>query len=175
MVRSDQLKQAKISKNKYVQYNRLPLNQPPPRKRQRRDVDDELELNIPTEYERYTRAKLTQSDLDAEKNPLGWWWSHRSEYPVLSKMAFDILSIPSMSAELERTFSQAKKLITDERNRLGEETVQACECQKQWLIMGLVGDQATRGMILTDEEKKQQEMEQDEGFDDLYYISDCAG
>jgi hAT family protein len=27
-------------------------------------------------------------------------------------MAFDILSIPSMSPELERAFSQAKKLIT---------------------------------------------------------------
>jgi hAT family C-terminal dimerisation region len=51
-------------------------------------------------------------------------------------MAFDILSIRSMSAGLERTFSQAKKLITDERNRLGEEMVQACECQKQWLTEG---------------------------------------
>jgi len=65
--------------------------------------------------------------------------SHRSDYPVLSKMAFDILSIPSMSPELERTFSQAKKLITGERNRLGGETVTACKCQKQWPVIGLVG------------------------------------
>jgi hAT family protein len=54
--------------------------------------------------------------------------SHHSDYPVLSKMAFDILSIPSMSPELERAFSQAKKLITGERNRLGGEAVTACEC-----------------------------------------------
>jgi hypothetical protein len=59
---------------------------------------------------------------------------HRSDYPVLPKMAFDILSIPSMSPELERAFSQAKKLITGERNRLGGETVTACECQKQWQV-----------------------------------------
>jgi hypothetical protein len=44
-----------------------------------------------------------------------------------------------MSPELERAFSQAKKHITGERNQLGGETVTACECQKQWQVIGLVG------------------------------------
>ena len=162
-MRSDQPKELKISKNKYVQYNRLSLDRPPQRKRQRRDVDDELELNTPTEYERYTRAKITYDVVAAERNPLAWWWSNRKDYPILSRMAFDILSIPSMSAEIERAFSQAKKLITDERNRLGEETVTACECQKQWLVVGLVGDAATRGVA--DALEEQNEMRP---FDDLY-------
>jgi hypothetical protein len=53
-------------------------------------------------------------------------------------MAFDILSIPGMSAEVERIFSQAKKLITDERNCLQEESVEASECKKNWLLRGLI-------------------------------------
>ena len=35
-----------------------------------------------------------------------------------------------MSTEVERVFSQAKKMITAERNSLGYETVEACQIQK---------------------------------------------
>jgi hypothetical protein len=31
-----------------------------------------------------------------------------------------------------------KKLITDERNRLGPRTVEADECQKHWINKGLI-------------------------------------
>ena len=53
-------------------------------------------------------------------------------------MALDLFSIPGMSAECERVFSQAKKMITDERNRLAPEVVEADQLQKQWLLRGLV-------------------------------------
>ena len=53
-------------------------------------------------------------------------------------MAFDILSIPAMSAEPERLFSGAKITITDRRNRLGIESIQAIECLKSWLSKGNV-------------------------------------
>ena len=53
-------------------------------------------------------------------------------------MAFDIFSIPAMSSEVERVFSAAKKLITDERNCLGAEAVEACETQRYWLKAELV-------------------------------------
>jgi hypothetical protein len=51
-------------------------------------------------------------------------------------MALDILSIPAMSAELERLFSGAKITITDYRNRLGIESIEAIECLKSWLGKG---------------------------------------
>ncbi|KJZ68870.1 hypothetical protein HIM_11741 [Hirsutella minnesotensis 3608] len=41
---------------------------------------------------------------------------------VLYRMALDLFSIPGMSAECERVFSQTKRLITDERNNLSEDT-----------------------------------------------------
>jgi hypothetical protein len=48
-------------------------------------------------------------------------------------MALDILSIAAMSPESERLFSSAKITITDRRNRLGIETIEAIECLKSWL------------------------------------------
>jgi hypothetical protein len=54
------------------------------------------------------------------------------------RMALDLFSIPRMSAECERVFSQTKKMITDERNRLAPEVVEADQLQKHWLMRGLV-------------------------------------
>jgi hypothetical protein len=46
-----------------------------------------------------------------------------------------------MSAECERVFSSAKKLITPERNRLHEEIIEASECLKNWWDNGLISQQ----------------------------------
>jgi hypothetical protein len=48
-------------------------------------------------------------------------------------MALDFLSIPGMSAEPERLFSHTKITITDRRNRLGSDTIEALECLQSWL------------------------------------------
>jgi hAT family C-terminal dimerisation region len=50
--------------------------------------------------------------------------------PNLARMAFDVFSIPAMSAEVERIFLAAGHLVTDERNSLGEEVIEAPQCQK---------------------------------------------
>jgi hypothetical protein len=82
------------------------------------------------EYVRYCHAELVYVD-----DPRRWWLEDTQQklYPNLSKMALDMLSIPAMSADPERLFSGAKISITDRRNRLGIETVQALECLKSWL------------------------------------------
>jgi hypothetical protein len=43
-------------------------------------------------------------------------------------MAFDIFLIPAISSEVKRVFSVAKRLITDERNCLGADVIEASEC-----------------------------------------------
>ena len=52
-------------------------------------------------------------------------------------MAYDTCSIPAMSAECERVFSiSTKLLITDRRNRLKEDIIEASEVLKSWLYQG---------------------------------------
>ena len=84
------------------------------------------------EYKRYCAAECV---LDVD--PRTWWQetTQQVNYPTLSKLALDILSIPAMSADCERLFSSAKILISDLRNRLGMDIIEAFECLKSWYKM----------------------------------------
>ena len=46
--------------------------------------------------------------------------------------ALDTLAIPATATECERTFSSAKKLVTPERNCLGDDVIEVSECLKVW-------------------------------------------
>ena len=61
----------------------------------------------------------------------------QSPYPGLRQWAFDTLSIPTMSAEMERLFSHARRMITVDRNRLKIEQLEAAPCMKHWLDVGI--------------------------------------
>jgi hypothetical protein len=96
---------------------------PPP------DFYDEVEVSGPgDEYEEY--INLPPKPCEA---PLEWWKAHREEYPRLSKMALDLFSIPMMSAECERVFSSSKTLITERRNGLKEDIIEACTLLRYWI------------------------------------------
>lgn len=67
------------------------------------------------------------------EDPLEWWRQHQTSLPKLAKMAFDILSIPATSCEVERVFSQSKLTISTQRCRLMDETIEELVCLKYWL------------------------------------------
>lgn len=54
----------------------------------------------------YMKQYATQLP-NAEINAVEFWKSHREEFPHLSTLAFELLSIPATSAAVERVFSQA--------------------------------------------------------------------
>ncbi len=85
--------------------------------------------NLEDEYKRYCA-----SDCTFEVDPRSWWLENTQQksYPNLSRMALDMLSIPAMSADPERLFSSAKLLISDLRNKLGMDIIEAFECLKSW-------------------------------------------
>jgi hAT family C-terminal dimerisation region len=65
-------------------------------------------------------------------HPIEWWRANQLLYPKLAQMAFDLLSIPAMSAECERVFSQAKLALGPQRNKMIEATLNAMQCLKNW-------------------------------------------
>jgi hypothetical protein len=77
-----------------------------------------------------------------EIDPRKWWIDELQEnprrFPILGRMALDLFSCPAMSAECERIFSRAKRTIMVDRNSLSHVTIQANECQKDWLQKKLV-------------------------------------
>ncbi|EKG09031.1 HAT domain-containing protein [Macrophomina phaseolina MS6] len=90
------------------------------RSRKRRRLDT-------TQLQSYWDAGVTSYTIS---DPLAWWRSEGVQYPILQRMAFDIYSIPAMSAEPERIFSHTRRIISDERTRLSDDTIETEICQK---------------------------------------------
>ena len=53
------------------------------------------------ELDEYLHAPLEAEDV----SPIDYWKVNRSKYPTLAMMAWNILSIPAMSSDVERVFS----------------------------------------------------------------------
>lgn len=64
---------------------------------------------------------------------LQWWKIHASEFPILSLMARDLLSIPATSVPAERLFSRAALTIRKHRNRLNNESARCLLCLNDWV------------------------------------------
>ena len=61
-----------------------------------------------------------------------WWKSHESTFPVLSKMAHDLLTPPVFTVASESVFSIAANMIGDRRTSLTPEMLEAWTCLKDW-------------------------------------------
>lgn len=71
-------------------------------------------LRTKGELERYLQAEL---NLEGYYGELLRWWQEigSKKYPTLAGLAFTVFAIPAMSAECERAFSRAGKIVTDDR------------------------------------------------------------
>jgi hypothetical protein len=72
-------------------------------------------------YARYCLLSQHHNFKDVQR----WWIEERQkrDFPNLSRMALDILSIPAMAADPERLFSSAGLTVTDRRNHLLIESI----------------------------------------------------
>jgi hypothetical protein len=66
-------------------------------------------------------------------NPCEWWKIHKSQYPVLTRIARDYICIPSTSVPSEQAFSKSGELVSKKRNRLGDNSIEACMCLNSWM------------------------------------------
>jgi len=112
------------------------------------EVDNDDETAMEDSFSRWNReqeslsvpkdeyASFISSGCCAVVGPAYKWWMQpevQKTYPNLSRMAIDLLSIPSMSAEPERVFSGARRTISWERMRLGSKTIEHNECLKSFV------------------------------------------
>ncbi|OBS16182.1 hypothetical protein FPOA_27680 [Fusarium poae] len=88
------------------------------------------------EYARYCAEDVVNSH-HYRSRPIDWWKINRNRYPRLSLMAIDMLTIPSSSAESERTFSSAGRMTAPLRSRLRREIVAMAQCIRSWSKAGI--------------------------------------
>ncbi|EJP69829.1 restless-like transposase [Beauveria bassiana ARSEF 2860] len=94
------------------------------------DDEDELEL---------WHSSWEDGDGDV-RDLLSYWHERRRRYPRLSRMAMDFLTIQAMSAECERLFSAAGRMVTPLRSRLDADMIGMCQVLRSWLRAGVIDD-----------------------------------
>lgn len=62
---------------------------------------------------------------------LNYWNDRYYNQPALARFALDMLAVPAITSECERTFSSLKILLNDRRGHLHIESIEASECSCQ--------------------------------------------
>lgn|SRR5215469_2341752 len=97
-------------------------------------IQDEYEQYLETDHFPNQQSEDTLPNFQQKSvNLCTFWARYEEQYPALAQMAYDILSIPAMSAECERVFSSAKLLLSDRRARMKEDVIEASECLRAWI------------------------------------------
>jgi hypothetical protein len=122
----------------------------PPAKRLRYSdpfgFDQQLPESPPTTVkgEEYEQWQLDREPGDRRiRDPIKYWIKKQDRYSRLSRMALDFLTIQAMSAECERVFSAAGKMLVAERNRLEVEAIAMCQVLRSWYLAGVTKDSNT--------------------------------
>jgi Domain of unknown function (DUF4413)/hAT family C-terminal dimerisation region/BED zinc finger len=93
-------------------------------------------INEFSQYKKHVKMNTRQSELDeylsedvvdvgdVEFDLLGWWKQNKLRYPILSKIARDILVIPTFHSDI------------DAEHEVNPRLVEAMMCSKAWIISG---------------------------------------
>ena len=93
------------------------------------EYNNELEGNELNTYLNSPKAHTTTSNLD-------YWRGNAATFPILARMARDILAINPTSAPIEREFSKTGDITTPpKRNRLTKTRINQLCCLKSWLSL----------------------------------------
>lgn len=69
---------------------------------------------------------------DSSFDILEWWKSKVSDYPILSKIAKDILSVQITSAGSDSVFSKAEILLSEDMSKIDAKAMEAIACAQNW-------------------------------------------
>ncbi|XP_060183345.1 zinc finger BED domain-containing protein DAYSLEEPER-like [Lycium barbarum] len=83
-----------------------------------------------SEIEKYLLDDLEKTN---ELEILAWWKVSSARYPIISRMARDVLSIPISTVASESAFSISGRILDSYRSSLSPKTVKALICTQQWL------------------------------------------
>ncbi|KAJ3702937.1 hypothetical protein LUZ61_006642 [Rhynchospora tenuis] len=86
-----------------------------------------------SELEDYLSSDRDDASLDDDFDILGWWKMKAPRYPILSKLVRDILAVPISTVVSESAFRTSGRVISQVRNSLSDDTIEALLCCQDWL------------------------------------------
>ncbi|KAL4298123.1 hypothetical protein GQ457_12G015520 [Hibiscus cannabinus] len=84
-----------------------------------------------TELEKYLSEEVEPNDLNFDI--LEWWSGSQMRYPVLARMARDVLAIPISTIASESAFSTGGRVLDSFRTSLTPRIAEALICSQDWL------------------------------------------
>ncbi|KAJ0491919.1 putative transcription factor/ chromatin remodeling BED-type(Zn) family [Helianthus annuus] len=84
------------------------------------------------ELDHYLEEKVCPPDMDLDI--LAWWKTNGLKYPMLQRIARDVLAIPITTVASESSFSTSGRLVSPHRSRLHPSTLEALMCAQSWLL-----------------------------------------
>ncbi|KAI3783257.1 hypothetical protein L1987_42333 [Smallanthus sonchifolius] len=87
---------------------------------------------IRLELDHYLEEKVCSPNIDLDI--LAWWKTNGMKYPILQRIARDVLAIPITTVASESSFSTSGRLVSPHRSRLHPSTLEALMCAQSWLI-----------------------------------------
>ncbi|XP_039031780.1 zinc finger BED domain-containing protein DAYSLEEPER-like isoform X2 [Hibiscus syriacus] len=87
-----------------------------------------------SELDQYLEESLLPREHDF--NILSWWKLNKRKYPILWRMASDILSIPFSTVSSDNVFDTERKKMDNYHSSLHPVTLEALICAKDWLQYG---------------------------------------
>ena len=70
---------------------------------------------------------------DDDFDILRWWSTNGHKYPVVARIAKDVLAAPVSTVASESAFSAGGRILSDYRSRLLSNTVEALVCLQDWM------------------------------------------
>jgi hypothetical protein len=91
---------------------------------------------------------------DSANSPIKYWIGLQGQYPNLSKLAIDMLSILGSSCECERLFSELGDLLDMCRRNISPQLLAAIQCDRRWIREEFAKHRVAVKdlMLMTDEE-----------------------
>ncbi|KAK7928516.1 hypothetical protein PG985_005514 [Apiospora marii] len=111
-------------------------------------IDNPLPAEIGDGWDAWM-AELPDPNDQYVTDPIVYWFIRRFKYPRLSQMALDTLTIPAMSAECERLFSAAGRLLNSPRSSLDIVIVSMCMALRSWLRAGILHDEEVDQAVIS--------------------------
>ena len=94
--------------------------------------DQDTQSSVAVSVRQFQSVNHYLGDTAFSDLPILLFWKNATKYPGLQKMTMDYPAVPSSSVQSERENSEAKYILTDQRNRLLGKYVQASMCLKSW-------------------------------------------
>ena len=102
------------------------------------------------DLDEYTRWKL-EPWVPSVDNPITYWLSLRRDYPNLSRLALDVLSIPASIYDCERMFSELGDLLGPTKRKISPKLLAAMQSVRGWLKFGVFIEGETTESSLSNE------------------------